>query len=233
MALSVAVVGATAARPVQAESKEDARTRKVVSDYATCVVKARHDRVAAAIMANATSNDINHEYSGLIDSDCLGRVAGGVSLAFRQDSFLSALAVALVRSDFAGSGPADFGDRLPLAQKPMPSPEEEATALAKVKSSSWRDEIKHKFRERRGLAALARYGECIAREDPVNSRYWLLTTPDVPEEQSRLAALRPALSDCLDGGTITFSKATLRGLVAINYYRLAMATWQPGLGKTH
>ena len=44
---------------------------------------------------------------------------------------------------------------------------------------------------------------------------------------SRINALRPAFSKCLEDGTINFSKDILRGVVAINYYRLAMATEQP------
>ncbi len=77
-------------------------------------------------------------------------------------------------------------------------------------------------------AWLSRYGECVVRQEPAKARYWLLTPPDSPEEISRINDLRPAFADCLNEGTMKFNRTTMRGAVAINYYRLAMATRVPG-----
>jgi len=64
----------------------------------------------------------------------------------------------------------------------------------------------------------------IVRDDPVKARQWLLTPPGGPEEISRINDLRPSFSACLLGGTMKFNRTVMRGTVAINYYRLTMAT---------
>jgi hypothetical protein len=73
-------------------------------------------------------------------------------------------------------------------------------------------------------AFLSHYGECIVRADTAGAKALLLATPDSADEAARFAALGPSLSRCLpEGTTLRFGKVTLRGSVAINYYRLAYA----------
>jgi len=196
--------------------RENAKVRKTVFQYAACVIKNHHERAADAILSDAENSDILKHYPELISSSCMGNVAGSVEMKFGGDLYRYALADALVNADFAMEGPADFADRLPLAH------------ISEV-SESEQDTIK----KRNSIALLSRYGECVVRRDPVDVRFWILTKPDVPEESSRINALKPAFSACLTNGTVTFNRTTMRGLVALNYYRLAKATPQPGLGKAH
>ena len=218
-------------RSAASEFKES-EVRRMMRDYAACVVNAEHKMAAAAIVADADNGVIIRKYPELIDGQCLGRAVGSVQMKFTADYYRYALAEALVNADFAHSGPTDFDDRLPLAHLLVPPQEELQKSLAKLKDRRRRQELQDDYNKRLGVVWLSHYGECIARTDPAGSRYWLLTPPDGPEELSRIDALRPAFASCLNGGIIKFSRGTLRGTVAINYYRLAMATRLPAVSAT-
>ena len=105
---------------------------------------------------------------------------------------------------------------------------------AKVKSSGRRKSMQESFDKDIIAAVFSRYGECVARTDPVGSRLWILTPADSDEETSRIKVIMPAFSRCLEpGSTIKFGREQLRGAVALNYSRLAYATPQPSLKTVH
>lgn len=212
-------------------SKENARTRKLMHDYAKCVVKAQPAKAAEAIIANVDNASILARYPSLISSDCMGRVGGDVRMSFSGDLYRYALADALVNANFLDKYETDFSNRLPLAHiQPFTQAELDAE-LAKTKNARRRAQI-HKIHTDRGAVSwLSRYGECLVRADPVRSRLWLLTPPDVPEEMSRINDLRTVFNVCMGEGTVEFSRTTLRGVIAINYFRLANATARPTAGK--
>ncbi len=224
-ALAAVLIAATAASADT--GAEAARTRTVARDYSRCVVKKHGDAASAAIMSDSGNGDIERHYAGLMDSDCLGMVAGSVQLRFGGDQFRYALADALVRARLAGQPADSFADRLPLAHLPSPAPGTLDAALAKVKTKREQDEVRKQYERAVVTAWMSRYGECVVRREPEKARRWLLTEPDQPEEISRINDLRPAFAECFTDGTMTFNRTTMRGAVAINYYRLAMATRVP------
>lgn len=212
-------------------AKEQAEVRKTSFKYAACVVRKHHAKASEALLATASNREITGKLAQIIDSDCLGSAAGlGVDMRFPNDTYKYALADALVNADFASRGHDSFSDRLPLAQPSETTQAEQTELLAKMKSGSKRKEVQRDLEKHNALVWLARYGECVVREDPKNARFWLLTPPETPEEVSRINAMRPAFSACLGTGTARFNRITMRGTVAINYYRLAMATVVPGAG---
>jgi len=215
------------------KEKSDAHIRKIAYDYARCVIKAEHRRAAEAIIANADNQTIEKKYPDLIIGECLKKVSGPGALQFGGDQYRYALANALVAAEFKEKGESDFANRLPLAHLRIPDKVALESTLAKTKSKRRRKEIQNEFDNDATIAALSKYGECIVRNDPERSRLWLLTSPDGPEETSRINDLRPSFSQCLVGGTAKFSRSTMRGVVAINYFRLAHATAQPTSERTH
>lgn len=234
--VTLAGVIAVAAAPTRAEdsAKGQAKVRKITFAYATCVVRKHHDKASEAILATADNDTIISKFAQIIDADCLGAAAGsGVDMRFPADSYRFALADALVNADFASRGDVSFADRLPLAQPLLVSRDEAAQRLAKAKGDRNRKEVQEGIDKGNALALLARYGECVVRRDPVKTRYWLLTQPNAPEEDSRIKVLLPAFADCLGEGTVKINRITMRGTVAVNYYRLAMATVVPGAGSAH
>lgn len=209
------------------DSRNTAKVRKLMFDYARCVVKSQRARASDAIVSNANNRTILDRYPKLISSECLGRTGGDVQMTFSGDLYRYALADALVNTDFATRGETSFADRLPLAHLPAPVSAELDAALAKTTSKRKQAELRENFGKQLGVSWLSRYGECVVRQAPVKARLWILTPPETAEETSRINDLRPAFAACMAEGTMKFSKATMRGTTAINYYRLAMATAQP------
>lgn len=213
------------------QAKEQVRVRKITFDYAACVVRKHHAAASETILATASNRDILGRFPQIIDPDCLGSAAGlGVDMRFPADTYKYALADALVNVDLVTANIISFDDRLALAQ-PV-SAQSYAPLLARTKSDSKRKALQYDYEKQNALAWISRYGECVARQDPVNARYWLLTRPDTPEEASRIKAMQPAFAACLDAQAMRFNRIIMRGTVAINYYRLAMATVVPGAGST-
>ena len=228
--------GALAPLPAQAENsaKEQAKIRKVSFDYASCVVRKHHAKASEAILATASNKAILGQFTQIIDSGCLADAAGyGVNMRFPNDTYQYALADALVNADFATHGDTSIADRLPLAQPLQLTEAKQAELLTKAKGKSEQKKVQEWLAKDGARGWLLRYGECVVRQDPVSARYWLLTRPDTPEEISRIKALQPAFGGCLGEGTMKFNRVTMRGTVAVNYYRLAMATVVVGAGSSH
>ena len=215
--------------------KDEAKVRKLAFKYASCVVRKYHDRASDAILATADNQQIMRNMAQIVDSDCLSSAAGfGVDMHFPNDTYKFALADALVNADYTARGVSTFADRLPLAQPTLGSPEQEAAALQRMKDSHRRAELQLGIDRQKAFVWLARYGECVVRHDPVNTRYWLLTPVETPEEISRIRALQSTFGSCLGSGTtMRFDRIMMRGTVAINYYRLAKATVVPDAGSSH
>ena len=235
LVISTLVVAATLSRPSLAadNAKEQAELRKTTLKYAACVVKRHHVQASEAILATAGNDEIMKKFSEIIDSDCLDTVTGGgIYIRFPTDTYQYSLADALVNADFAAHGETSFASRLPLAQPAFLSVDDQTAYLAKTKSGRKRKEMSEDFGKQNARTWLSRYGECVVREDPINTRYWLLTPPETPEETSRIKALQSVFGICLGEGTLKFNRISMRGTVAINYYRLAMATPQPSTGKS-
>lgn len=235
-ALILVAVGFWAAVASAEESQTEIERhdlRSLVAKYAQCVVHEHHDEAKTVLMSNSNYRDINRHHSVLIDSGCITPVGDYAGVGFHGDMFRYALADALVRADFQQKGPESFADRLPLAQWPLPTQADLDRALVGVKSTR-KKELEQVFDYDQRIAAFSIFGECVARTDPVGTRLWILTEPDVPEEVSRIKALMPAFQKCLKAGAIIkFRTEQLRGAVALDYYRLANATPQPELGAAH
>lgn len=228
----VFVIGSSTQAGANGASRRDAEARKVMFDYAACVVRKSHTRASDAVLSNATSSVFIKRYPDLINGDCLVSVGGaGKQLSFGGDLFRYALADALVNVDFTTQDPTDFSNKLPLAPLPRTTDTEAAALIAKESSPRRRAKLEAGLAKVQGFEWVANYGECIARHNPSASRLWLLTKPDGPEEISRINVMRPSFAACMSAGTQSFNKFILRGAVAISYYRLAMATPQAIPGK--
>lgn len=225
LGLALLLLASLAMRPGAALAKAEALSpddaRRVVLDYATCIVKSKHEQAAKSLIVNADSAGIRRDFSRLIDGHCLRPNVD--SIEFTADLFRYALADALVAAEFADGGPGDFSDRRPLVHITGPSPADVETALAKAKPGKERDRVLSIYKAAQAAPVLSRYGECVVRHNPTGARLWALTKPGTPEEMSVINALRPSFAHCLKDGTVAFSKATMRGTVALNYYRLAHA----------
>jgi len=195
--------------------------RRVVANYATCIVRHSHDQAAKALLADADNFMIKQDFRRLINGDCLRPDVQ--EIGFGTDLYRYALAEALVNAEFAKGGPSDFSDRPPLMHHPGPTQAQIDAAVAAEKSNKKRAKIREAYEEQQIVPALSQYGECVVRVDPVGTRLWILSKPGSSEEAGRIEDLRHSFGMCLKDGKVVFSKETLRGTVALNYYRLTHA----------
>jgi hypothetical protein len=223
-AVAMIAICSTAASAKDQGPRAD-EVRQLVSDYATCIVRHSHDQAAKALLGDSDNLAIKQDFRRLINGDCLRPDVEEIE--FGSDLYRYALADALVNAEFAKGGPSDFSDRPPLMNHPGPTQAEIDAAVAAAKSDKKRVAIREAYEEQRIVPALSQYGECVVRLDPADARLWILAKPGSPEEASRIDTLRPSFAACLKEGTVAFSKATLRGTVALNYYQLAHAPVQP------
>jgi hypothetical protein len=200
-------------------------TRALTHAYAQCVVKRQAAKASEAIAANVGNDIILRDYRMLIRPECLTRqIHQSTQIRFGGDLYRYALADALVNRELA-TKPAPDLDAVPrlIHHEPGPPPQP-VDAKGRKMGKRKLEAARAGYGRDVAFAFLSHYGECIVRADTAGAKSLLVTTPDSAEESARFAALRPALARCLpEGQTLRFGKVTLRGTVAINYYRLAQA----------
>ena len=216
-------------------------TRALVHGYAQCVVGKRQAKASEALLRNIDNATFMRDYPSLIIGDCLVvqkgirsdvRI-GNVKMSFEGDLYRYALADALVRKELAAVPAPDFSTVAKLDHRlPGPAPQR-VSAKGKPLSQSKYDALVKDYEENYAFSYLSVYGECVVRNAPAEARALLLTVPDSPEEKPSFDALQPALAECLPAGsTLRFGRTSLRGTIAINYYRLARAALGAPAGRT-
>ena len=224
---SIAPAGSPAvAAPSDLSTKE---TRALMHAYARCVVDRRAAKASEALLGNVGNDVILRQYPMLVIGDCLAREArANATMSFSGDLYRYALADALVAKELAAQEPPELSAVPRLAHLEPGAEPGETTVTGKKLSKRKLEEARKDHRERVAVAFLSKYGECVVRVDPRGSKALLLAAPDSPEESQRFGALRPALARCMpEGSTLSFGRTTLRGTIAINYYRLAHAAKVP------
>ena len=210
--------------------REIAANRKIMYEYAKCVVKGGHDRAAAAILGNVDNDEIQKKYADLIVPDCLESSTSGsiAEMKVGGDLYRYALADALVARDVPADYAVVFLAKSALAHLQPYSKAQLDRSLTKAKNARKRAQIQTAYDKQYVVAYLSAYGECIVRTDPLNARKLLAKKVESPEEMQAINVLRPVFGECLiPGATVTFNKTVLRGSIAINYYRLAMPLAAP------
>jgi hypothetical protein len=235
LALALLMVAAPA-HALQSGNDEEfppKQVRAIMHAYAKCVVGRQPRKASEALLANLDNATLLQKYDSLIIGDCLVEQTHAESqMSFSGDLYRYALADALVRHELAAQPVPDFSNVPPLDQRaPGTEPQPVDAKGRKLSRSRYADALKH-YHQAVADAFAAKYGECVVRSAPAESKALLLTAPDSSEETARFDALRPALGTCMaEGHTITFGRVSLRGSIAINYYRLAHAA-RPGAPGT-
>jgi len=172
---------------------QDRETVQVAHGLATCLVRGSLT-IANAYIAHGTPTMDSSAYDRMLDAACLPQ-QGYPPLSPRL--VRGAIYEALYDRDSANGASATFENVPPLAL-----PDGGADPALD--------------------GALLRFGECIARAVPVDSRALLATQPASAEENAAIGTLTPHLSPCMQNGlTISFSPSILRGVVAEALYKLS------------
>jgi hypothetical protein len=226
LTILVAAVLVAGTAGIAAEPEYSTReTRAITHAYAKCVVARRPAKASEALLRNIDNPTFMREYPTLIIGECLtrqtGPTAGRVKMTFAGDLYRYALADALVNRELATVAVPDLSAVPRLDHRdPGPPPQPVAPNGRRLSKKKYETAVlRHKVAQT--YFYLSRYGECVVRQAPNDSRALLLTVPDSPEETDRFAALQPALGTCLpEGTTLKFGRVALRGSIAVNYYRL-------------
>lgn len=220
IAIAAALV---AALPVPASAGTDpVAARKVLSDYASCIVRREPAVAKAWVLSGKFLSRGDSALGKLSQRECIDVQktamlrAGGIMMrgSLAQALFDRDQAV-LTATDFAAA-PALYWDEPSAVAttgkdgKPLPQAAIEAQTRAVSSKSA---EIQ-----------LARLGECVVRANAAGSRAVLTSAAATSAELDALKALTPQLSTCVPTGqTVAFDRVTLRGALALAYYRLATA----------
>jgi hypothetical protein len=133
------------------------------------------------------------------------------------------LADVLVNRELSATPPPDVSEVPPLEWKLPPAAPEVGPRGEKPGTKGYEASVEH-YDEAVAYAFLARYGECVVRADTPGAKELLLTKADTAEESARFGQLQTVLARCLpENKKLTFGKASLRGAIAVSYYRLAHA----------
>ena len=203
--------------------------RQVAAAYAACVVRVAAPVARGVVLQNFTNAQINRDPVArrLFDEGCMSPPASDNAIGpqspggmrFSGDLFRYSLADALIQKDYADRRHFDFTTVPPL-QHFTPAPL--ISALANGTDSKAR-RAQETYASLMGLSAFSKFGECVSRRDPDGVQKLILTHVLSDAENAAFAALSPALGQCLVSGQLRLSREVVRGLVALNFYRLAGA----------
>jgi hypothetical protein len=208
-------------------SYSDADIRRIYDEYGDCVVRRFSKQASSAVLENVDDETLMKRRRVLIDSDCLKPAGRGMrsAMLLQADRLRYSVADALVRRELAGL-PPPIPNSLPKLQHWDPG-EEPTNVLPSGKHlrKSDYEEALQKYREKSAFSAFSEFGECVVRSDPGAAKALLATRPETKQEDIAFGGVRPALAGCLSQGqTFAFTKLSLRGTIAVNYYRLAKAS---------
>jgi hypothetical protein len=211
---------AMAAQWEQRVPASDRETREVFSGYAQCVVKKRVHDAEVVVLSTIGNSEILRTYPRMVEPDCL---RPGQQLVLPGEYLRYGLADALVRTELAQGLPSDIGRAAALRHVEVKEADYQPKPGKKVtpKELQRLEEAKNKAI---GFRLLSIYGECVGRRDPAAALRLVLSKPGSNEEAQSFTAMKPALEECLaDGQTVSFTRVSLRGVIAMNLYRLAKA----------
>ncbi|HWI75967.1 MAG TPA: hypothetical protein VNS53_02650 [Sphingomicrobium sp.] len=237
LAIPLAFVYLTGAASAQDDISLDTMAkRKSVQIFADCVVKRHLEGARQFVLSGSGSG--GSEAAKILDSECIGAatadvggMGGIVTLQAPRNEIRFAVAEALVHRDLRNFDPNEIAKAAPLPQSTLNSALYAIKDSAKLSENERQERILQLERARsrdEALVALTNYGECVVRKNPVGARNLLESRVNGPEEGDAFQAMMPAFSACLDKGKdFKSDRNLLRGTIALNYYRLALAPKLP------
>ncbi len=172
--------------------------RKVMDQFAVCVLDRRGKMVIDALAMPSDSPEQNELFKYFSKTECIA----SAHMQFNGTAFRGSLYKALVRKKFG---------RKEIFPAPVAGGGSEAIPQTNEVGGA-------------GEAGRLRFASCVIHKDPANARVAIVATAGSPNEKAALAALANVYGQCLyQGETFRFNKVRLIGLLAEAYYRDATA----------
>lgn len=194
-------------RSAQIRGTTTTDARRATREFGSCLLKTFPRYGERVALEPVHTDDYFKLIDRMVNADCLS--VGEIRFPFNV--VRSSVIEALYLEQFGRSGPTEFSQVPPidyLAGYPVELPG-----------------------KARNIVALAKFGDCVSRKDPVNARALVVSFPGSAEETQRLRFLSPSFNGCvIQGEQLTFSKSVIRGAVSEGLYRLSRATEQAATG---
>lgn len=212
---------ADATTPPSTTTAED---RRIAKDFARCLVQNYRDEAVKLALSKRKLPGGKYQAQSLrsyrnCTPDYAKRRGTSSQRTLPLDALLFALSDELVRQEFP-----TFDPNLIRTAQPLPT----AGLLDEIWPVDPGKKPSKRVEEARARAnsflAPQMFGECAVRTDPAGAHRLLMTTAGSAAESSALRALQAAFGHCVtQGSQFTASRESLRGIVALSYYRLAHA----------
>ncbi|WP_310533063.1 hypothetical protein [Novosphingobium sp.] len=221
------------ALPVQAaEPPSIGQIRKFLADYGQCVAKREPELARKAVVSGANFKRESPEGKRLMQRECMDEdilanatsgFQGRLRMRMDDDTYRGVIAEALV----AKGAPALTVDGLKVVPiltydepRPLRLQYPDGKAIPEEKLVRQRAAIARKTE----AMLMGKLGECVVRNAPVQSRAVLATSLETPPELQSINALGATLGQCIKAGeTVSLDRMSVRGALAIAYYRLSQA----------
>ena len=195
--------------------------RSTARDFAICATRRHPDRAARFVLDPHNFRKDKWAFR-LYDPICLTDRRSFRALAGKSEQFRYLFAEALVLREYPSDLPMNLVNAAPLTHvQPVedelkPNKKDDPARLAESTSAN--------AKMRAGNEFISMLGECVVRANPVASHGLLLTAPGSLVEGQYLERLSPVAAACIEKGAgISLTKYSLRGTIALNFYRLAKA----------
>ncbi len=232
-AIRLVFLVALASAPVSAaEPPSPQQIRAFLAQYGACVAKREPELAKKSVLSGASFSRDSAEGKRLMQRECMDPellrnqadgFAGRLRMRFDEDTYRGVIAEALVASQGAAVDAATLPAIAVLTY-------EEPRALRTVDREGKPIPEEGLARQRAAIARktqamlMGKLGECAVRAAPAQARAVMSTAIDTPAELQALNALGPTLGQCIKAGeTVSLDRISVRGALAIAYYRLSQA----------
>lgn len=203
------------------DAKKAAHARKVMHEFADCVVD-YHADIAREFALKSTNEWMPEEkFEKLAGGKCLGFRGG--RLRMPTEHYRGALADRLIREDFAAGfdlAPANIAPLIWAEPQLRTSDPKTGKGLSAEKAQA----AERLYNLDLAYNYILRVGECVVRAEPRGARAVLDAPVDSAGELAAIKALTPSVAGCVQQGqTLSLNRTNLRSSLAISYYRLASA----------
>lgn len=224
---------ALASVPVSAaEPPSPQQIRAFLSQYGACVVKREPELAQKSVLSGASFSRDSAEGKRLMQRECMDAgllrndaeaFAGRLRMRFDEDTYRGVIAEALIARDSASVDVASL-PTIPVLTYEEPRPLRTADREGKPIPEEALVRQRAAIARKTQAMLMGKLGECTVRAAPVQSRTVMSTGIDTPAELQSLNTLGPTLGQCIKAGeTVSLDRISVRGALAIAYYRLSQA----------
>ncbi len=203
IALLVAQIALASTAAAAADGSANVEQRRAVAEFAQCVLRTHPVSVSRFVLSNEETETAFERTSDLMDPECYPVAADGtVTLDTNVPMLRYAFAEALLRANRPAA----------LSEPRKIGPLQHGVA-----------EGKNVDAKRFNIAA-SEFGDCVVRAASAQADALLRSEIGSAAETAALQGLQPAFSGCVPAGSkFVLAPETVRGTIALNYYRLAKA----------